>query len=162
MKLPNLEPGQTYRRAEVETYIALQGVQRGTHRTDDYTVAISGFPNKNRERGLPDLKLWKEGQGREIVMEYHLFDIERFASWFDLVRTNLASANNAHRIAQVQKIEAIKEKLKRAEPAYPVWIEKHLLHCTPIAVREGTHRLIAFAGLEMKHVPVFLLKYEEK
>lgn len=161
IQYPALNRGQTYRREEVEVYIALQGVQDVRFRTDDYSVAISGFPHRDRRRGLPDLELWEKGQGRSIVIEYDLFQIEQFASWFDLVRSNLAQGDNNHRATSRQKVDAIKERLTRGEPAFPVWIEKHLVGSDPMAVSEGNHRLLAFAELQLTHVPVFLLKYAD-
>jgi hypothetical protein len=161
IRLPDLVPGQTYRESEIRTYIALHGVQREGIRSDDYTAAISAFPHKSRKRLIQDARMWQEGHGREIVIEYALFDIERFASWFDLARSNLAAGGAAHQAAQLAKVEAIKERLDRGEYAFPVWIEKHLVGADPMAVWEGNHRLLAFTDLGMKQVPVFLLKYAD-
>ena len=75
--MPDLEPRHTYTREEVEEYIALHGEQQ----EDDYTGAVNGFPHRDRKRGPRDRKLWELGNGRVIVMEYHLYETKRFASW---------------------------------------------------------------------------------
>ena len=151
IKLPDLEPRRTYSREEVEQYIALHGEQQ----EDDYTDAVNGFPHKDRKRGPRDLKLWQLGSGRAIVMEYHLYETHRFASWL------LAGRKSVLQGFGFRRVDAVSERLTSGEPAFPVWIEKHLADRDPIQVSEGNHRLVAFADLGIPYIPVFLLKYAE-
>ncbi len=151
IKMPDLEPRHTYTREEVEEYIALHGEQQ----EDDYTGAVNGFPHRDRKRGPRDRKLWELGSGRAIVMEYHLYEPKRFASWLLTGRKSVLQGFGFRRV------DAVSEKLTSGEPAFPVWIEKHLADRDPIQVSEGNHRLVAFADLGIPYIPVFLLKYAE-
>ena len=144
-------PLRTYSREEVEQYIALHGDQH----QDDYTVAVNGFPHKDWKRGPRDLKLWQSGSGRAIVMEYHLYETKRFTSWLCAGRKSVLQGFGFRRV------DAVSEKLSGGEPAFPVWIEKHLADRDPIQISEGNHRLVAFADLGIPYIPVFLLKYAE-
>ena len=108
--MPNLEPRRTYSREEVEEYIARHGEQQ----EDDYTVAVNGFPHKDRKRGPRDLKLWQLGNGRAIVMEYHLYETHRFASWL------LAGRKSVLQGFGFRRVDAVSERLTSGEPAFPV------------------------------------------
>ena len=46
--------------------------------------------------------------------------------------------------------------------AFPVYLEKHLLHLDPPVVGEGHHRLLAFSELGLPVVPVFVMKYADE
>ncbi|AMV24496.1 hypothetical protein VT84_08870 [Gemmata sp. SH-PL17] len=106
--------------------------------------------------------MYAEGKEREIVIEYGLLPIERFRSWFRLVETKLTDSTDEHRATQRARIHAIKERLQAKEFAYPIWIEKHLVNEDPMAVWEGTHRVVAFRELGFPEIPAFLLKYADK
>jgi hypothetical protein len=151
IKLPELEPRHTYFREEVEEYIATHGEQQ----EDDYSGAVNGFPHKDWKRGPRDVKLWQSGSGRPIVMEYHLYETKRFASWLRVSRKSVLQGFGFRRV------DAVREKLTSGDSAFPVWIEKHLADRDPIQVCEGNHRLVAFADLGIPYIPIFLLKYAE-
>jgi hypothetical protein len=153
VQLPNREPGRTYHRAEVEEYIAPQVISRpvGDIRTDDYRVAVSRFVEERNGVAVA-----------EVVMEYALLPLTRFASYLDRLRSNLAEGEVAYQAEHQSKVEAIKARLSAGEPALPVWIDKSLADSDPMAVWEGNHRLLAFSELGIPLVPVFLLKYADK
>lgn len=149
--MPTLIPGQVYREEDVGDYIALQG----DGGRNDYYHATVMFPRKGVRKDVRNLQMFVANKGRAIVMEYQEFPFIRFETWLAGARENRQSIRDRERIQAIQRL------LEGGGVAFPIWLEKHQENYDPPAVREGTHRLIAFAELNMPLIPVFLLRYSD-
>lgn len=150
-RLPELAVGGTFSKEQVLQYIA----QQWDSQVDDYWQATHTFPRKSERRDHCDWTKKRLNSGRAIVMEYHEFPITRFVGLIAQLRQTRRSLHD------LERIDAIKALLLDGKPAFPVWIDQHLVNLDPPAVVEGKHRLMAFAQLDLPMVPVFLLKYAE-
>ncbi|MBN9522613.1 hypothetical protein J0H58_29510 [bacterium] len=145
-QLPALQEGRTYTCAQVAPYLGRQ--KQGASGATDFDLILPWFRTNYFHRFRRNLV-----GPNEVVMEYQIWHASRFEATLPAIRQRYGLDR--------QRIDAVRSALLAGEPAFPVWIVGDYAASHPVPVKEGNHRLLAFAELELSRIPVFLARLED-